>query len=67
MMNLKDEVEQPNMFDNVRDPIYPEPDEVDGSEQTPICPFTGSYCTGDHCEYGCAKDAGFFDDDEPNF
>lgn len=31
-------------------------------EPTPICPETGTYCTGSFCdEYGCAKEAGFYD------
>lgn len=30
-----------------------------------VCPFTGGYCTGLHCEdYGCAKQCGVFDGEE---
>jgi hypothetical protein len=32
-----------------------------------LCPATGTYCTGQFCgDYGCAKEAGFWDeaDDE---
>lgn len=30
-----------------------------------ICPVTGTYCSGDFCDdYGCAKKAGFYDDEE---
>lgn len=36
----------------------------DGPQQ-PICPVTGTYCTGMFCDdYGCAKEAGFYDDEE---
>lgn len=30
-----------------------------------ICPVTGTYCTGEFCEdYGCAKEVGFYDDED---
>lgn len=30
-----------------------------------ICPATGTYCTGQFCDdYGCAKKAGFYDDED---
>ena len=30
-----------------------------------ICPSTGTYCNGQFCgDYGCAKEAGFWDEDE---
>lgn len=30
-----------------------------------ICKVTGSYCTGQFCEdYGCAKEAGFHDEED---
>jgi len=36
----------------------------DCDEEEPICPITGSYCTGRFCDdYGCAKRAGFYDDE----
>lgn len=39
--------------------------EDDGDyEKTPICKVTGTHCTGRFCdEYGCAKEAGFYDDE----
>ncbi len=38
-------------------------DDEDNTE--PICPVTGSYCTGQFCdEYGCAKKAGFYDEED---
>lgn len=41
-----------------------EPDDYDDSP-TPICPVTGTYCSGQFCdEYGCAKQAGFWDDED---
>lgn len=37
----------------------------DDESPPPICPETGMYCNGDFCEdYGCAKKAGFEDDDD---
>ena len=39
-----------------------EPD--DDLYDEPICPVTGTYCTGRFCDdYGCAKKAGVYDDD----
>jgi len=33
-------------------------------EEVPLCPVTHNPCTGLFCEdYGCAKEAGFFDGD----
>lgn len=30
----------------------------------PICPVTGTYCSGLYCEdYGCAKKAGIYDEE----
>lgn len=41
-----------------------EQDDFDDDETPPICPRTGMYCTGEFCdEYGCAKQAGFYDDE----
>ena len=40
-------------------------EDYDDDEPEPICPVTGMYCTGLYCDdYGCAKEAGFYDDDE---
>ena len=40
------------------------PDEDDCSER--ICPMTNDFCRGRFCEdYGCARQSGFFDEDEP--
>jgi hypothetical protein len=44
----------------------------DGSDpeeiKEPICPVTGTYCSGMYCDdYGCAKQAGFYDDDEDDY
>lgn len=37
----------------------------EGEPPPPICPKTGMYCSGDFCEdNGCAKEAGFWDDDD---
>jgi hypothetical protein len=34
----------------------------------PICPVTGTYCSGQYCDdYGCAKQAGFYDDDGEDY
>lgn len=42
-----------------------EPSDDPYDEPEPICPMTGSYCTGRFCdEYGCAKQAGFWDDED---
>ena len=38
-------------------------DELD-EEAEPICPATGTYCSGLYCgDYGCAKKAGIYDED----
>lgn len=43
--------------------VQPQEQEED-NEPTPICRVTGTYCTGQHCdEYGCAKEAGFYDNE----
>ena len=39
------------------------PDETEADEM--ICPVTGTYCSGLYCEeYGCAKKAGVWDDED---
>lgn len=40
-------------------------DPMDDEDPPIICPATGMYCTGQFCdEYGCAKKAGFNDDED---
>ena len=47
-------------------PLYPADDENGDPNGDPICPATGTYCTGEFCDdYGCAKAVGIYDDDEP--
>lgn len=40
-------------------------EDVYDDDPVPICPVTGTYCTGLYCDdYGCAKKCGIYDEDE---
>lgn len=40
-------------------------DDWQDDEPEIICPLTGACCTGLYCDaYGCAKEAGFYDDED---
>ena len=49
---------------SVKPEVTMDPDDYDDNP-TPICPATGTYCSGQFCDdYGCAKQAGFWDDED---
>ncbi len=40
-------------------------DDDSAATRQPICPVTGTYCSGQFCDdYGCAKKAGFYDNED---